>query len=118
MSELPNCGVGQYVGEEYVAVESFNGSVFNRIRIEDLAEDLLTFKVKVLGKVGWVERKIRVAVYARDAGESTSTSGAGAGSGSWNPTNPSGVSGTAGLFPGKTRWKADYQYTIIFYLLK
>lgn len=118
VSELPNCGIGAYVGEEYVKVESFNGSIFNRIRIEDLAEDLLTFKNRVLVKVGWVERRVRVAVYAREAGESASSSGSGAGSYSGNPTPASGVGGTLGILPGIARWKADYQYTVVFYLIK
>lgn len=116
--EIPNIGIPLYNGEEYVAAKSYNGSIFNRVRREDLAEDLLIFRDKILGKVGWAKSKVRIEVIGRDAGESTSTSGAGAGSGSWNPTNPSGVAGTAGLFPGKTRWKQDDQYTIVFYLIK
>jgi hypothetical protein len=117
-AEVPNIGIKPYRGEEYIKVESFNGSDFNRVRQEDLAEDLLTFRDRVLKKKGWTKDKVRIAVNVREAGESTSTSSGAAGSYSGNTTPASGVASTLGIFPGKARWKADYQYNPVFYLIK
>lgn len=116
-NDIPNIGIKAYAGEEYAAVESFNGSLINRVRDEDLAEDLLTFRNRVLKKKGWTKDKVRLVVNVRDAGETNSTSGSAAGAYSGNITPASAASSTLGLFPGKSRWKADYQYNPVFYLL-
>jgi hypothetical protein len=117
-NEIPNIGIAAYNGEEYVEAKSYNGSIFNRVRDEDLAEDLLEFKARILKREGWSKENVRISVNVRDAGESNTTSGGGGGGYSANPTPGSGVSGALSMFPGKARWKADYQYNVVFYLLK
>lgn len=108
-----------YNGELVVRIlKVVNGSIFDRVRLEDVEEDLLKVYIKLSQKVDG--KKVRYIVQYKDSamGSGLSLGGAGSISGLNGGSSTYGGTGSVGTGVGYTRSTADPQYILKFFLVE
>ena len=104
--------------EEVVAIESFNGWVLDRIRLEDVQKEVLKHLPEVVSKWGEKEKtNIRFWVFYKSSVFGAGTSGGINGVAS-ALQGASGVGGGAAILPGVNRSTVDPSFVVYYYLVK
>jgi len=106
--------------EKIVDVVTFNGSIFDRIRMEDMEKEVLNRLPGVLKKFDvktaeFIRYKVRFKMSSRTVGSGGGGGGSVAGFG--GGTNPVAYGSNASIMPGIAVNTADPQFVISFYLI-
>ncbi|OGM09274.1 hypothetical protein A2Z67_05025 [Candidatus Woesebacteria bacterium RBG_13_36_22] len=110
-----------YKGEKVKRVlKVVSGSIFDRVRLEDIEEDLLDAFKGIVDKYGSKDfnlAKVRYLVQYKDSAMGAGVGGGGSASlsGIGGGTNPLGYGATGAILPGYTRSTADPTYIIKFF---
>lgn len=96
-----------------------SGSVFDRVRLEDIELDVIKFYKKTIKGKKWNETRVRYAVQYKDSAVGAGIGGGGTGSISSLGNGVTAVGGTESLavLPGYVRSTADPAYIIKLYLI-
>jgi hypothetical protein len=96
------------------------GSIFDRVRLEDIELDLIAFYKEVAGTKKWDPKKMRFLVQYKDSVMGAGIGGGGsAGASAINGgASQYGGAGSLSVLPGYTRSTADPMYVMKLYLIE
>jgi len=96
-----------------------SGSVFDRVRLEDIELEVIKFYKKTIEGKKWNETRVRYAVQYKDSAMGAGIGGGGSSSvsGLGNGATAVGGTGSLAVLPGYTRSTADPAYIIKLYLI-
>jgi len=96
------------------------GSIFDRVRLEDIELDLISFYNKIAGKGKWDPKKMRYLVQYKDSAMGAGIGGGASAGGSAINGGASqfGGAGTLSVLPGYSRSTADPLYVLKLYLIE
>jgi len=106
-------------GDKVLDLVVKSGSIFDRVRLEDIELDVIKFYKKTIEGKKWNETMVRYAVQYKDSAMGAGIGGGGASSvsGLGNGATAVGGTGSLAVLPGYTRSTADPVYVIKLYLI-